>query len=184
MSESQPGAHALDYVEKTVNGEPVKFGKLSVRDRVRILQEAKRSTREERAKTAKDAGLPPDQTYAELRAHEAGVWGLGRWAELANDFAGQEKIYTTALQRKGYSAEQINKVLENLSFPHEEEMALVCELANLPLVAPAPPNMRQVGVIDGQPVYVAVNGKAGDEADPTQAAQTPPTKGNPPSYGK
>lgn len=171
---SDTSEHSLPYVDVTLSdGTSARFGKLSVTDRSALLRKYKAEQKAETAENVKN--LPPDQAYVELREFTSLIWGARKWLEYVNSFDGQMEVLRTAAAKQN-DADKVDAILAGLSLPESDLLKLVCDVVCLPYNAPAPavPNMKQVGIINGQPVYAPVDGSTPPESS---ADPNPPTAG-------
>lgn len=164
--------HSLPYIEFA----GLKFGKLSVTDRTLLLRQYKAASRVEL--DADVTGLSAEQGYAEKRGHSDSIWGANRWMEYINQWDGQESAFRVALAKEN-PADKVDGLLAGLVLSPAESMELACRVSSYPYTPPGPPvpsSMKQVGVIDGKPVYAAVAAEGADGPNPTTTEATPPAK--------
>ena len=172
--------HVLPTVEETIDGNKITFGKLSVTDRAKILRKVRAAAIEEHDKATQ--ALPPEQQYIQRRDFNGQVWGAGAWIRHVNSSDGQEEIFRTSLAKANPAAD-IDKLLNLMTGDQTDSTRLLCKVTGLPFAESAPvvPTMKQVGMMDGKPVYMI------DESapPPTQEAETNPTEtGKPKAYGQ
>ncbi len=143
----------------------VSFAKLSVTDRNKLLQTFKEKSRSEKVRNAKDAGLAADQTWAELAVYDTHRWGYGQFCAMLETFDGQEAVLRAAAVKA--EPGDVDARLSEITDEHEAILKFCCELTGVAYAPPklVPPNMKQIGVVDGKPVYIAEDGKAPESAD-------------------
>lgn len=164
--------HSLPYIEQA----GIKFGKLSVTERSRLLRDYKASARAALDQDITATALSQEQAWAERRAFSQDIWGAFHWHRYINEWDGQEAILRVALAKQN-PPEQVDALLGQLVLTPAETIELACKLTGVPYepAAPRVPNMQQVGVMDGKPIYAPV-AEGADGANPTATATTDPAQ--------
>jgi hypothetical protein len=176
---SDASEHVLPTVEDTIDGNKITFGKLSVTDRGRILRKVRATAIEEHDKATQV--LPPEQQYIQRRDFNAQVWGAGAWIRHVNSSDGQEEIFRASLA-KANPKEKVDALLDLMTGSASDTTRLLCQVTGLPYTESAPvvPTMKQVGMMDGKPIYMI-----DEAAAPAQGAEPNPTEaGKPKAYGQ
>ncbi len=177
---SDASEHVLPTVEETIDGNKITFGKLSIRDRAKILRDVKAAAI---AQHDKDTSvLPPEQQYIQRRDFNGQVWGAGAWIRHVNGSDGQEEIFRASLAKANPTG-NVDKLLDLLTGSASDTTRLLCQITGLPYTESTPtvPNMKPVGTMDGKPIYMI------DESAPpaAQGAEANPTEtGKPKAYGQ
>ena len=133
--------HALKYILRVISGKEVKFGKITARDRAKILATRKAIRKSELRTNLKEAGLSPEQAFAELEAFDDQPWGEPRFIEFANLPEGREEIVRLALSKYADNPLTADEVVEAVETEDGGLGLVMCAVANLemkPMEQPAP----------------------------------------------
>jgi len=166
-------------VEQQIGSETVKFGKLSPLDRAKLLRQYKMAQREDLKSSLTDSGLPAEQAYIEYRTFDSQIWGAVKWVQYVNESDGAAEVLRASLL-KHYEPAHVDKILDKFVLSETDELRLLCDVSRLAFREPSPtvPNMVQVGVLNGQPVYQRTENAADSEgAGPNAPTPAPKTSG-------
>lgn len=142
MSEDNNAA-VLAYVE----AGGTKFGKLTVRDRARILSKLKAEKRAVVVRNLAESGITDSSMrYTELERFDAGIWGTPEFIDYINTPDGQIDVLTVAAGKYAETDKAADEVVDKLAISAGETMRLVASLCGLEVVRPeessADPNVK------------------------------------------
>lgn len=166
---SDASQFALPYAERKIGDATVRFAKLSAVDRAKLLRLWKQQKRDEFEKSV--GTLDAEKAYIERRTFDSEIWGASKWVQFVNDQDGAVEVLRASLAK--YHPAEVDSILAALSLPQNDELRLLSEISNLPFneAAPRVPNMVQVGVMNGKPVYQPIDdAPVAEGSDPNSPA--------------
>jgi len=141
------------------------FAKLTVRDRLRIIEGLRTRGRDAILENLKAAGIAGPDAFATLNDYGEKRWTDRDFINHVNTSPGQEEVLLIAM-RKTMNG-KAEEAFETLDIPAVELLPFVAELC---------------GLVIGEAPEETEKGEGGDEPDPTKGETT--TKSDtPPSYG-
>lgn len=123
----------MDHALNVVEAGGARFGKLSVRDRFRILADLKKRSIEEANARLAAVKLPAEQEYVERRQAQERTFGDADFIGHINTGEGQDAVLSIALRRADAKADPA-AVLDSLTLTTGELLKLVAELCGLKIV--------------------------------------------------
>lgn len=135
---SQVSENAFKYVTRIFDGTEYKLGKISPRDRQKILNRLKEERKEKLKANLKEAGVDAAQVLTELESFDNQAWGQEKWINHVNTPAGEDDIIQASWAKHNEGEFPFFESMSNA-----ESFDLICELAGLRRVsqedAPANP---------------------------------------------
>jgi len=126
------------FLIRRLNGQDIRFGKLTPRDRAGVLRRLKSERKATLVANLQTAGLDKEQVLVELESFDDRPWGQGRWLDYLNTIEGQEEAVRIAWAK--HNSGDPAAALDAVEAAEGGLLPLAAALCNLRLTAPASPS--------------------------------------------